>query len=64
MRQGECGQEEAERCRRLADAILNKDDPTKIALLALAVEFDQKATASEAEVKAALISSTGNTIRK
>jgi hypothetical protein len=41
--------EKAAQCRRLADAILDDKDPTRIALLALAVEFETKAVALAAE---------------
>jgi hypothetical protein len=40
--------QKAEQCRRLAAGILTQNDPTGLALQALAVEFDSKATALEA----------------
>jgi hypothetical protein len=38
----------ADQCRRLAGVILTPNDPTGMALLALAVEYDHKATSLEA----------------
>ena len=39
----------AAQCRRLSAAIVNQQDPTVAALLALAVEFEAKAVALTAE---------------
>ena len=41
--------QKAEQCRRLASAIFRHEDPTKAALLALAVEFEAHAVALAAE---------------
>jgi hypothetical protein len=45
--------QKAEQCRRLAAGILTRNDPTGLALQALAVEFDGKATALEADAASA-----------
>jgi hypothetical protein len=45
--------EKAEQCRRLASCILARNDPTLVALNALAVEFDATAVAIEARTAAA-----------
>ena len=41
--------QKAAQCRRLADGIVNKNDPAVASLLALAVEFEAKAVALTAE---------------
>lgn len=45
--------EKAAQCRRLADLIVNQDDPAVQALRVLAEEFEAKATAYVAREKAA-----------
>jgi len=45
--------EKAAQCRRLADAINRWDDPTKVALSALADEFEANAKAIQARAMAA-----------
>jgi hypothetical protein len=47
--------EKAEQCRRLAQAILSRNDPTQASLLVLAAEFDAQAAAIEASVATAHI---------
>ena len=47
--------QKAEQCRRLANGLVNDQDPAVTALRALAVEFDYKAQALEAETAAALL---------
>jgi hypothetical protein len=54
--------QKAEQCRRLASAILTRNDPTAMALQALAVEFDQRAKALESETAAALLIGYGDDI--
>jgi hypothetical protein len=44
--------QKAAQCRRLADALINQDDPVVAAMLALAMEFETKAVALAAEVLA------------
>jgi hypothetical protein len=41
--------QKAEQCRRLAATLIERNDPTKERLLALALEFDAKALAAAAE---------------
>jgi hypothetical protein len=45
--------EKAEQCRRLAAAILTRNDPTAVSLAALSVEFDPAAAVIEARTAAA-----------
>ena len=45
--------ENAEQCRRLAAAILTRNDPTAVSLAALSVEFDAAAAVIEARTAAA-----------
>lgn len=54
--------QKAEQCRRLAAAISSQNDPTYVSLRALAVEFDAKAAALEAETCAALTIGYGDDI--
>jgi hypothetical protein len=54
--------QKAEQCRRLAASILTRNDVTAAALQALAVEFDSRASALEAETAAALIIGYGDDI--
>lgn len=46
--------QKAEQCRRLAKHIYSGNDPTAASLGALAIEFDARATALEAETAAAV----------
>jgi hypothetical protein len=54
--------QKAEQCRRLAKGMLTRNDPAVLALQALAVEFDHKATALESETAAALLIGYGDDI--
>jgi hypothetical protein len=45
--------EKAAQCRRLSDSITRQDDPTKVALSALADEFEANAKAIQAREAAA-----------
>lgn len=49
METAEYFREKAAHCRRLADAIARENDPTRVGLLSMAVEFELKAAAIEAE---------------
>jgi hypothetical protein len=54
--------QKAEQCRRLAATILVGNDPTAASLKALAVEFDCRAAALEAETAAAVMIGYGDDI--
>jgi hypothetical protein len=54
--------EKAEQCRRLADCILTRNDPTAVSLAALAVEFDAAATVIEARTAAAQLIGYGDDV--
>jgi hypothetical protein len=54
--------QKAEQCRRLAASVLTRNDPITSALQALAVEFDSRASALEAETIAAVIIGYGDDI--
>ena len=61
METAEFCREKAAHCRRLAGAIISKTDPTRVGLLAMAVEFDLKAAAIEAEKVTSLAVKTAET---
>lgn len=54
--------EKAEQCRRLARAILSRNDPTQASLAAMAVEFDAQAAAIEASVATAHVIGYGDDV--
>ena len=49
MQDADYFRQKAKRCRRLAEAVVNRRDPAVANLLALAVEFDVKALALTTE---------------
>ncbi len=54
--------EKAEQCRRLANAILSRNDPTQVSLQAMAAEFDAQAAAIEASVATAHVIGYGDDV--